>query len=146
MISRTEDLPRALSERLGFLLGRAHLAHSTAVAHRLAPLGLSPKGLGALSVLAEEGPLSQQRLGARQGIDRTTMVAVVDELEQSGLVERRRDPGDRRAYSLQATTKGRRVLKEAVETAARAEREFLAVIPVQEREQLKRTLRALIAR
>ena len=144
MISKAEDLPRALSERLGFLLGRAHLAHRAAVEQALAPLGLSPKGLGALSVLAEEGPLSQQRLGARQGIDRTTMVAVVDELENSGLVERRRDPGDRRAYSLQATAKGRRVLKEAVESASRAEEEFLAVIPAQERAQLKRTLRALI--
>jgi DNA-binding MarR family transcriptional regulator len=146
MISKTEDLPRALSERLGFLLGRAHLAHSADVARTLASLGLSPKGLGALSILSEEGPLSQQRLGARQGIDRTTMVAVVDELEQGGLVERRRDPGDRRAYSLQATPKGRRVLEEAVESAARAEEEFLAVIPAQEREQLKRTLRTLIAR
>ena len=145
MIRGTEDLPRALSDRLGFLLGRAHLAHRAGVEQALAPLGLSPKGLGALSILAEEGPLSQQRLGARQGIDRTTMVAVVDELEHSGLVERRRDPGVRRAYSLQATAKGRRVLKEAVQSAARAEEEFLVAIQPQERAQLKRMLRALIA-
>ena len=112
----------------------------------LAPFGLSPKGFGALTVLVEEGPLSQQRLGERQGVDRTTMVAVVDELEQGALVERRRDPDDRRAYSLEATAKGRRMLKEAASRLAeRAEEEFLAGIPARDRAELKRILRALIA-
>jgi DNA-binding MarR family transcriptional regulator len=145
MISRREDLPRGLSDRLGFLVGRAHLAHRAVTGPALAPFGLSPKGFGALTVLVEEGPLSQQRLGERQGVDRTTMVAVVDELEQGALVERRRDPDDRRAYSLEATAKGRRMLKEAVKAAERAEEEFLAGIPARDRAELKRILRALIA-
>jgi|SRR5918996_4748284 DNA-binding MarR family transcriptional regulator len=144
MISKDDDLPQSLSHRLGFLLGRAHLAHRAVTGPALAPFGLSPKGFGALNVLAEEGPLSQQRLGERQGIDRTTMVAVVDELERGGLVERRRDPDDRRAYSLQATPKGQRMLTEAVEAAERAEQEFLAGIPARDRAELKRILRALI--
>lgn len=111
----------------------------------LASLGLGVKEFGALSVLVEEGPLSQQRLGERQGVDRTTMVAVVDGLERKGLVERRRNPHDRRAYSLHATAKGRRVLKQAGEAAKRGEDEFLAPIPPADRRRLKQLLRRLIS-
>jgi DNA-binding MarR family transcriptional regulator len=93
----------------------------------------------------QEGPLSQQSLGAKQGIDRTTMVAVVDELERSGLVERRRDPSDRRAYSLHATAKGHRVLGRAGEAAKRAEAEFLSPLPPADRRRLKQLLRALLS-
>jgi DNA-binding MarR family transcriptional regulator len=96
-------------------------------------------------VLVDEGPLSQQRLGQRQGVDRTTMVAVVDDLERRGLVERQRRPHDRRAYSLHATAKGRRVLKRAIEAATRAEDEFLAPIPPRDRRRLKQLLQRLIS-
>jgi DNA-binding MarR family transcriptional regulator len=92
----------------------------------------------------QEGPFSQQRLGQRQGIDRTTMVSVVDELEGSGYVERRRDPRARRAYSLHATAKGRRVLQRAKEATERAEEEFLAPLPEADRRRLKRLLRTLL--
>jgi DNA-binding MarR family transcriptional regulator len=140
-----EQLPAALSDRLGFLLGRAHLAHRCVAERALASLDLGVKEFGALSVLVEEGPLSQQRLGERQGVDRTTMVAVVDQLERGGLVERRRNPDDRRAYSLHATTKGRRVLRQASEATRRAEDEFLAPIPAGERRRLKQILQRLIS-
>jgi DNA-binding MarR family transcriptional regulator len=93
----------------------------------------------------EEGPLSQQRLGERQGVDRTTMVAVVDALERKGLVERRRNAHDRRAYSLQATSKGRLAQEQAGQAERRAEDEFLASIPAGDRRRLKQLLRQLIA-
>jgi DNA-binding MarR family transcriptional regulator len=141
----TSGLPAHLSDRLGFLLGRAHLAHRLGAERALASLGLGVKEFGALSVLVDEGPLSQQRLGERQGVDRTTMVAVVDELERLGLVVRRRDPADRRAYSLHATSKGRRVLRKASEAAERAEEEFLAPIAADDRRHLKDLLRRLIS-
>jgi DNA-binding MarR family transcriptional regulator len=140
-----EPLPAALSDRLGFLLGRAHLAHRSVAAAGLAALGLGVKEFGALSVLVDEGPLSQQRLGERQGVDRTTMVAVVDALERQGLVERRRDPRDRRAYALHATPAGRRALERADEAARRAEDEFLARIPAADRQRLKELLRTLLS-
>ena len=129
---------------MGYLLGRAHLEHRTIAERGLAPLGLSGKGFGALILLAEEGPLSQQRLGQRQGVDRTTMVAVVDELESSGFVERRRDPRDRRAYSLHATAKGRGALQRARDATERAEQEFLAPLPAADRRRLKQILRTLL--
>jgi DNA-binding MarR family transcriptional regulator len=141
-----EQLPAALSDRLGFLLGRAHLAQRAIAGPALASFGVGVKAFGALAVLVEEGPLSQQRLGERQGVDRTTMVAVVDELEREGLVERRRNPSDRRAYSLHATAKGRHVLRQAREVEKRAEDEFLAPISPDDRRRLKQLLRTLISR
>jgi DNA-binding MarR family transcriptional regulator len=140
-----EGLPAALSDRLGFLLGRAHLAHRSIAERAFASLGVGVKEFGALAVLVEEGPLSQQRLGERQGIDRTTMVAVVDELERSGLVERRRNRADRRAYSLNPTAKGRRLLGQASEAEKRAEGEFLTPLPAPDRRRLKQLLRTLIS-
>lgn len=144
-VSTSPELPAGLSDRLGFLLGRAHQAHRAIAAAELAPLGLGVKGFGALSVLAREGPMSQQQLGARQGIDRTTMVTVIDDLEHKALVQRRRDPANRRAYALQATPKGRRLLERAEGTVARAEEEFLAPLSLTDRRRLKARLRELIS-
>jgi DNA-binding MarR family transcriptional regulator len=73
------------------------------------------------------------------------MVAVVDELERGGLVERRRNADDRRAYSLEATAAGRQVLRRGNEAAKRAEDEFLAPIPAVDRRRLKQLLHRLIS-
>jgi len=134
-----------LDARLGPLLGRAHEAHRRLTREALAGLGLSPKGYGALVLLDAEGPLSQQRLARRQGIDRTTMVAVADELEALGAIERRRDPDDRRAYALHLTQAGRRLLARAHPAVLDAEERFLAPLPEAERERLRAALRRLLA-
>ena len=140
---REEGLSPALDDRLGPLLGRAHEAHRVLGREALAPLGLSPKGFGALAVLRAEGPLSQPRLAARQGIDRTTMVAVVDELERMGAVERDRDPADRRAYLTRLTREGQRLHERALAAVVDAERRFLEPLAPGDRERLKGALRAL---
>jgi DNA-binding MarR family transcriptional regulator len=140
-----DGLPPALAARLGYLLGQAHLAHRRFAGPPLASLGISPKAFGALSVLADEGAQSQQRLGERTGLDRTTMVAIVDELERQGFVERARNPHDRRAYALRPTSEGRRVLARASRAAERAEDEFLARLSTSEQRQLKELLRRLVS-
>jgi len=145
VVEAQERLPSAMSDRLGYLLGQAHLAHRSIVEPALASLGLGVKEFGALSVLAGEGALSQQRLGERMRVDRTTMVAVVDELERKGFVERQRDTNDRRAYALQATGQGRDALDQAEELADQAEEDFLAPIPSSEGRRLKELLRTLIS-
>jgi DNA-binding MarR family transcriptional regulator len=140
----SEGLPPALVDRLGPLLGRAHDAHRVLSQEALAPLGLSPKGFGALAVLATEGAMSQQRLAERQGIDRTTMVAVVDELERVGALRRRRDANDRRAYALEVTPAGRRLVDRARAAVVSAEERFLAPLADAERRDLKDALRRLL--
>lgn len=138
--------PLALADWLGPLLGRAHEAHRAITSEALASFGLTPKGFGALTILAGEGPLSQQRLARRQGIDRTTMVAIVDELERAGAVERQRDASDRRAYALQMTRQGQRLVARAAAAAAESEQRFLAPLATEEQRRLKDALRRLLER
>ena len=88
--------------------------------------------------------MSQRRLAERQGIDRTTAVAVVDELERHRAVARRRDPGDRRAYALHVSDRGRRLLARARTAVATAEQQFLAPLSEAEQRGLKAALRMLI--
>lgn len=73
------------------------------------------------------------------------MVAVIDGLTRKGLVERERDPVDRRAYSLRTTPEGRRLLRRALRAVARAEDRFLARIPEADGRRLRGLLRDLIA-
>ena len=129
------------TDLLGPLLGRAHDRLRSQVDAVLAAHGLHARQFGALAVLASEGPLSQRRLGAVQGVDRTTTVAVLDHLQARGLIERRRDPADRRVHAVHLTAEGRRVLGRARGEVLEAEQRFLAALgPDGER------LRALLRR
>ena len=117
-----------MSDLLGPLLGRAHERLRAQVDAVLAAHDLHARQFGALVVLAAEGPLSQRRLGAVQGVDRTTTVAVVDALEARGLVERRRSQSDRRIHAVSLTAAGRRVLRSAERDVLQAEGRYLAVL------------------
>lgn len=132
-----------LSDLLGPLLGRAHDRLRAQVNAVLAAHDLHTRQFGALVVLAARGPVSQRRLGDLQGVDRTTTVAVVDALEARGLIERRRDEGDRRIYSVHLTHAGRRVLEQAEAEVLRAEQDFLAPLG-SDGPRLKSLLRRLL--
>ncbi|GAA3391942.1 MarR family winged helix-turn-helix transcriptional regulator [Cryptosporangium minutisporangium] len=130
------DPPRALGDGVGFVLaelGKVALARGDQV---LAPLGLTAKHLRVLELAAAE-PLSQQQLSLRCGVDRTTMVALVDDFERLGLAERRRDPADRRRYVVALTDAGRQALDAGRDAIARAEDELLAALDDAERAQLR---------
>ncbi|MGE4426981.1 MAG: MarR family winged helix-turn-helix transcriptional regulator [Solirubrobacteraceae bacterium] len=83
------------------------------VDRRLAPLGLRVRHHSLLSTIIEQGPLSQQDLVVLLRIDKATMVASIDLLEDAGLVERRRIDTDRKRYAIVATDRGRAVAVEA---------------------------------
>jgi MarR family transcriptional regulator, lower aerobic nicotinate degradation pathway regulator len=135
--------PQCLSRRIGFLLARGHI-DCVAMAGAVLEPGLSGKHFGCMATIAKEGPLSQQKLGDRLRVDRTTIVALVDELEARGLVARRRNPEDRRAYALEATGEGRRWVKRTSAALARAESALLEGLEPAEREELVRLLQKLI--
>ena len=137
-------LPPALAERFGFLLGKSHLRLAAAAERALDEPGLTMKHFGSLTVIATEGPLSQQRLSERIGLDRTTIVAIVDDLERAGYVERRRDPNDRRAYALEATPAGERWRQRVGKAVLEAEAEFLAPLRAGERRTLVALLQKLL--
>jgi DNA-binding MarR family transcriptional regulator len=136
----------APSERAGGLLFLASQGAQQLANERLAPLGISAREFGVLTVLAREGELSQQAVGNRLRIDRTTMVAMIDALEQAGLVRRERNPGDRRAYAVRLTPKGRTKQRRGAQTLERARDEFFAPLSKREREQLLEMLRRLVER
>ena len=93
----------ARTERIGQLLFVATQAAQALATEQLRPLGLSARGWGVLSTLAESGPLTQIELATALAIDRTAMVYLLDELEQSGLEERVRNPDDRRSFLIHLT-------------------------------------------
>ena len=110
-------------------------------ADELARVGLTPALFALLNVIgAREGAI-QQELGAAMGIDRSTMVSLVDELERGGLAERRTSPKDRRAREVAITPKGRRLLGRARELIAQAEDDVLAGLTREQRDELLTLLR-----
>lgn len=104
-----------------------------------------PRDTAVLATLQAAGPLSQQQLAGELDVNRTVMVKLIDGLEARGLVERMRNPGDRRAYLLHPTRAGRETLAELLPRMARAEAELTDRLSAAERERLNELLRALIA-
>jgi DNA-binding MarR family transcriptional regulator len=112
----------------------------------LRPLGLSIAHVAVAGLLADHGDLSQRQLLETMDADKSTMVNLIDELESQGLVERRRDPRDRRAHAVHLTDAGRRRLVGIGELVARNEDDFLAPLSMRERGGLNDLLRRLADR
>jgi DNA-binding MarR family transcriptional regulator len=132
------------SELLGYLLKQAHLRLTAVADDALAGVGVERKEFALLRALASGDELSQQALATRLRIDQTTMVAVVDALEERGLVTRTPDPSDRRRNLIGLTAAGRRSLRDADSVYIAAESEFLAPLSGSEAASLRRTLRTLL--
>ncbi|GAA3199335.1 MarR family winged helix-turn-helix transcriptional regulator [Actinocorallia longicatena] len=130
-----------LTSRLGYLLKHAQLRLGALVEAATEPHGLGGRELAVLAVLAEGRPLSQLEAAERLGVDRTTMVALLDALEAKGVVERRRSPEDRRRNIVELTPGGRDRFHSAETARAAAEREFLAALTPAESTELLRLLR-----
>jgi DNA-binding MarR family transcriptional regulator len=122
----SQGVPDALASRLGYLLKHAQQRLVEAAVPVMAPFGVDGRELAVLTVLAAHAPLSQQEAGEQLGVDRTTMVALVDALEAKGLVERHRSPQDRRKNSVVLTAAGRDCLAGAGKARDEVERDFLA--------------------
>jgi len=128
--------PGALAERIGFLLARAHLIAREKADAALEEVGISMKGFAALATLVSDGPTSQQQLSRRIRMDPATMVDVIDSLEHSGHIVRRRNTNDRRAYSLLPTAKGRAMLARAQRALDVAEHDTVRRLNPQETKTL----------
>jgi DNA-binding MarR family transcriptional regulator len=141
----TGDAPsNPLASRLGYLLKHVHLQLTEASAQALAPFGIDGRELAVLAVLATEYPLSQLEAARRLGVDRTTMVALVDVLEDKGLVERRRSVQDRRKNTVQLTPEGQDCLRRAERAREEMERQFLAPLTGPDAGSFVRALQTLV--
>src|SRR5262245_11004916 len=136
-------LPPSMRDRVPFLLYRAaETSHSLANA-MLAEIGLSARQAGILTMVTEVGPMTQKALGDALRIDRTTMVTLLDDLEEKGYVVRQRHPRDRRAFLVHATDSGRLAKLDAVRILDEQQRRFLEPLTIAERRVLAGLLRRL---
>ena len=128
-----------------FLLWRAALRGRELMEMRIAPLGLRARHLGVLWILEQTGRISQQQIAALLGLDPSTIVLVLDEMEKKDLVRRVRNPRDRRAYGLVATAKGRQLAHSGAALMADLDQHLLAPLERGERGQLLQLLARLAA-
>ena len=134
-----------IAEFAGQLFFRLWRASHARTAAALESIGLTPALFAILNYLqANEGAI-QQQIGSAMGIDPSTMVALIDELERAGLAKRRPHERDRRAREVLLTPKGRRTLKRARELATQVEGDVLQGLSAAERDQLIALLRKAFA-
>jgi MarR family transcriptional regulator, transcriptional regulator for hemolysin len=130
-----------VTEFAGQLFFRIWRATHTRTAEVLGSVDLTPALFALLNVAgAREGAI-QQELGSALGIDRSTMVSLIDQLESAGLAQRRPSATDRRAREIAITPEGRRTLQRARQLISQVEDEVLAGLSAEERGELLALLR-----
>jgi DNA-binding MarR family transcriptional regulator len=139
-----DGIPEVLLGRMGFLLNRGGQRVREVYQGALEPLGIDGKQWGVLLVLNGKGSISQHEIGLCTHIDRTTMVAIIDDLEQKGLVERQEHPTDRRSHALVLTAKGKDLIPKGHKLSEAAEKKFLAALSPREQKEVVKLLRKLI--
>jgi DNA-binding MarR family transcriptional regulator len=128
-----------------WLVGQTSHRAQTLVSEALAQERMRRQHFTVLTSLAEQGEASQAALGRRLWIDRSDLHAIVGELELDGLIDRVRDPKDRRRNVVTITTSGKATLRRLDALVDRAQRELLAPLSASERRELIRLLERLIA-
>jgi len=138
-----EPLAQPLNTNLCWMLSRAsHVLHAELTA-ALEALGVSPRAHCVLGAAMKE-PLTQVELGRSLGVDKTTMVVTLDELEAAGLAERRRSTTDRRARVIAVTEAGEDVVREAERIIDRIHADVLAALPEEDRDAFVDALARLV--
>jgi DNA-binding MarR family transcriptional regulator len=132
---------RRHDDSLHYLLKHAQLRLAELTAPALDPFGISGRQCAVLLAVNQQAPSSQHDIAQRMGVDRTTMVDLVDELEAKGLVQRRPDPRDRRKNVVALTEAGRTTLEEATRAVDEAERRFLGPLSDDEAAAFREALR-----
>src|ERR1700733_8769488 len=116
-----------------FLLAQLGAHAASQFAERLGVLELTPPDAGILRLLRVAAGLSQQELAARLQIHPSRLVAILDNLEKRGVVERRANPDDRRLYSLYLTKDGGDLLERIGKVAREHQDALLSALHREER-------------
>jgi MarR family transcriptional regulator, lower aerobic nicotinate degradation pathway regulator len=125
-----------VTEFAGQLFFRLWRVSHARTAEALESVGLTPPLFALLNVLGARKGAIQQEIGQAMGIDPSTMVSLIDQLESAGLAKRRTHPKDRRAREVSITPKGRQILDRARGLATRVEDDVLRGLSAAERRQL----------
>ena len=129
---------------IGFLLSQVGLYAARRFAQRIGEVDLHPPLFRVLNVVDTAEGQSQQAIGEAIGAPASRMVAIVDELEQRGLVERRPHPRDRRVRALYLTPDGRKLLARGRQVAAEHERDLTRGMSEADRRRLVALLQKLV--
>jgi DNA-binding MarR family transcriptional regulator len=138
-------LPQELLGSTVFLLKRLGFAVKERAFSDYLGAGCNPYHHAVLAVLAEDAAETQAAIADALGFDRSQLVGILDELEEDGLIERRRDTQDRRRHVVTMTAEGRRILARQRAVIKRVENEFLAPLDATSRKTLHRLLSKLAA-
>ena len=136
---------RDRSDGVAFLLAQSGHHAASLFAEQVATVELSPPHAGILRAIAAAPGRSQQALSAQLGMLPSRVVVYVDELEERGYVERRRNPDDRRLHALYLTAAGKRLMRKLSEVAREHERKLTAALDPEQYSTL-RDLLAMLAR
>jgi MarR family transcriptional regulator, lower aerobic nicotinate degradation pathway regulator len=144
MESREGLVPSRLRALPSWLVNQAAVPATSLVSAALASAGSRRYDYKVLAALDEYGPASQATLGRRCGIDRSDMVATLNELTAEGFVERAPDPEDRRRNVVTLTRAGRSHLGELDRLVAEAQDELVAPLSPGERTRLVELLTRIV--
>jgi DNA-binding MarR family transcriptional regulator len=125
-----------LLKRLGFLVKEKTI-------QAFEDTGLTPYHHAVLALLEEEPPETQAMIADALGYDRSHLVGMLDELEERGLIERRRDPADRRRHLVSLTPEGKRASTRLRAVVKQVDEEFFAPLDAEQRKTLKSLLQEL---
>lgn len=128
-----------------FLLSQVGAHAAARFAERVSELGVIPADIGLLRMIAMRPGRSQRSLAEEMGVVPSRVVALVDNLERKGLVERQRNPEDRRNYALHLTEDGTRVMTEMRRIGSAHEDDICAALDPAQRAQLTELLEAIAA-
>jgi DNA-binding MarR family transcriptional regulator len=137
------EAPRGPDDTVAFLLSKLGFVSRAGFAAALAPLGFEPRHAGLLRAVAAHEGRSQQALGQALGFAPSRIVALVDDLEARGLVERHLNPKDRRAREIHLTPAGREAMRAIAEVGLRHEADVCAPLSPDERRTLLQLLRRI---
>jgi len=129
---------------LAFLLSQVGIHASQRFARRLAAIDLQPPQFRVMNAIDASEGSSQQAIAATIGAPPSRMVAIVDELEARGLLERRPHPSDRRIRALHLTAAGRRLLARGRKLAAEHEEDLTRGLDQADRKRFVALLQKLV--
>ena len=129
---------------VAFLLSQVGIHASQRFARRIAEIDLQPPQFRVMNMVDAVEGRSQQAIAETIGAPPSRMVAIVDELEARGLIERRPHPGDRRVHALYLTAAGRRLLARGRKIALEHEEELMKGLSVADRKRLVALLQKVV--
>ena len=142
--ARSQEAGRKRTD-VAFLLAQLGAYAAERFGERIAALDFTRPQAGLLRLISREPGQSQQAVARRLGTPPSRLVALVDGLEQRGLIERRRNPGDRRNYALHLTAAGEQAMAALSQASLEHEQAISAPLTEAERAQLSKLLGKLAA-